>query len=171
MRQQPTPPNYRELVRHSGSARPLPRRTDTGLDGLLSQYEQRRQAQSPEEQEKPDALAALRFLMSEQLIPVFNDVARKYEAQGLEMRLDAEAFLNGGKEFTIELRLENCRAKLSAVVTSKAIAFHETRTAKHVAGELTSAPSLSLRELSADVFYRFLCERLKVLVRTALRYQ
>jgi len=169
MQQQPTPPNYRELVRQSAPPRPASRRTDAGLDGLLSQYEERRSAPPPSAPEKPDALAALRFLMTEQLIPVFNDLARKYAGQGLEMRLDAENLLKGGKEFTMEFHLDGSRAKLSAVVTTQTIAFHETRSVKQVAGELTSAPALSLRELNADVFHRFLCERLKLLVRTAMR--
>lgn len=171
MQPQSKPSNYGELVRRSTPARPAARKTDAGLEGLLTQYEQQRNAPRLGAEEKPDALAALRFLMTEQLIPAFDDLARKYEGQGIEMRMDTENLLNGGNEFTIEFHLGECRAKLSAVVTTTTIAFHETRSAKHIAGELASGPSLPLRNLNAEVFHRFLCERLKVLVRTAMRYQ
>ena len=54
-------------------------------------------------------------------------------------------------------------------VTTEAIAFHETRYAPDLHGELLSGPMLRLRGLDAGVFRKFICERLTILLRGAMR--
>jgi len=160
------------MLRHSSPpARNAPQ-VENELEDLLRQFEDFRQRAAAEsEPPKPDRIELLRTQMREELIPIFQSLARKYQPQGVNMRLDAAPFLNGGRELTIEFELTDWRATLRGTVTAEAIAFHERRTGPKVSGELTSGPALPLRQLTAESFREFICNRLSILVRNAMRYR
>ena len=85
------------------------------------------------------------------------------------MQMDASNFLQGGREISFEFGIGKHRVKLQGTVTNEAIAFHETRYSPNVRGELMSGPMLRTRNLDAQPFREFVCERLPVLLRQAMR--
>ena len=163
---------YWDLIQHRQPARRPQRSAETVLEGLLHQYERAQQPPEPDvEPDKIDRVEALRFMMTEQLIPAFEEMKQKYLAKGMRMRLDVEAFLRGGRELDLEFELGPWRSRLHGTVTSEAIAFHESRYRENIPGEFTSGPALRMRHLNVDTFRAFICERLTLLVRTALRHK
>ena len=88
---------------------------------------------------------------------------------GVSLEMDVSNFLAGGREISFEFGVGEYRAKLVGTVTTEAIAFHETRYAPDIDGELVSGPMLRLRNLDGTAFREFICERLSVLLRTAIR--
>jgi hypothetical protein len=85
------------------------------------------------------------------------------------MELDASNLLQGGRELNFEFAVGEYRSLLWGTATTEGIAFHETRHAPDLRGELTSGPMLRLRNLTGEVFRNFVCRRLSVLMRMALR--
>ena len=85
------------------------------------------------------------------------------------MQMDASNFLQGGREIKFEFGIRDHRLQLHGIVTSEAIAFHETRHGPDVQGELVSGPMLRLRGLDGSVFREFVCERLTYVLRAATR--
>lgn len=118
---------------------------------------------------QPGRIQALRKLMIEELIPVFVELVEKYSNAGFTLQMDASNFLEGGREIRFEFGIGDSRTDLLGTVTTEAIAFHETRYSPNVQGELISGPMLRLHTLDAEVFRNFVCERLLVLARSAMR--
>lgn len=164
------PGSYRELVRQSRPPnRPAPPSPEQELDSLLGTYQERTQAHNEEKTPKPDQIQALREKTIKELIPAFVELVEKYSTVGVSMHMDASDFLEGGREIKFEFGLGDFRMQLSGTVTTEAIAFHETRHSPEMQGELVSGPMLRLRGLTAEVFRSFICQRLALLVRAAIR--
>ena len=136
---------------------------------MLGTYRERAQAQKEEKAAKPDQIQALREKTIKELIPAFVGLVEKYSAVGVSMHMDASDFLEGGREIKFEFGIGDFRMELSGTVTTEAIAFHETRHSPEMQGELVSGPMLRLRGLTAEVFRNFICQRLALLVRVAMR--
>jgi len=117
----------------------------------------------------PDPIQVLRERTVKEYIPVFVEMMEKYSKSGVAMEMDASNLLQGGREIKFEFTVGEYRSVLQGTVTTEGIAFHETRYAPDIQGELTSGPMLRLRSLTGDTFRDFVCERLAILVRTALR--
>ena len=107
--------------------------------------------------------------MLKELIPDFVELVDKYSKAGISMQMDASNLLQGGREIKLEFSIGEYSVELEGTVTSDAIAFHETRYAPDVRGELISGPMLRLRQLDAAAFRSFVCERITLLFRTATR--
>ncbi len=130
---------------------------------------QEQQRSSKDSTVTPDPIEALREMMLKEFIPVFLQLMDKYSKAGITMQMDASDFLQGGREIRFEFGIGKYRVHLAGTVTPEAIAFHETRYAPDVRGELISGPMLRMRGLSVKTFRDFVCERLTVLLRTAMR--
>jgi hypothetical protein len=167
-----TPISYRDLVRRTSvPAGPPPRNPENELDSLIVNLKDRRQ-QSPVVDPgvpAPDRMQQLRELMANELAGVFNELAEKYASSGISMQMHASNFLQGGRELKLEFAIGDHRTQMHGTVTSEAIAFQETRHTPEIRGELVSGPMLRTRALNAETFRNFVCERLAVLLRGAMR--
>ncbi len=171
-----TPVNIQDAphsTRPRGASAPLelpkgrPQAAD--LDTLIAIYQERRARAARDPDPKPDPIEKLRTQMMAELIPTFNAVAVKYAPAGFSMKLDAMDFLAGQRELRIDLVFGEARQELIGTVTPEFIAFQEVHYEADVTGQIRSGPSIRLRTLTADGFRDFLCERLAMMVRTALR--
>lgn len=165
------PTRYGKLARRNLLPPPTPiRSSEDELDSLIRGINERATDEDPIGAGlKADPLDALRDRMLREFVPVFVELLEKYGDTGLSLQMDASNFLEGGREIRFEFGLGEYRVHLLGTVTSDAIAFHETRHSPDVHGELVSGPMLRLRGLDADVFRRFVCERLTILVRAVIR--
>jgi hypothetical protein len=161
---------YRELVKQmrlpDKRSEPSP---EEELDALIKMLKERGQGKAGDAVFKSDAIQDLREQMINELIPVFMGLVEKYAEAGISMLMDASNFLQGGREVRFEFGVGEHRAHLLGTVTTEAIAFHETRYTPSVQGELVSGPMLRLRNLNGQVFRDFICERVTLLLRSALR--
>ena len=159
---------YGELARRGHASPAEPERAEDALDSLVFQLKEaeRQLAETPP---PADPIQAVREQMLNEFIPIFLELAEKYGESKISLEMDAANLLRGGREIEFQFCVGEYRTKLHGTVTTEAIAFHETRYTPHIAGELTSGPMLRLRGLTGEIFRNFLCERLGVLLRTALR--
>ena len=102
-------------------------------------------------------------------MPVAVEVADRYAPKGITVKMDAANFLQGGRGIKLDFAFGECQLRLQGTVTDEGVAFEETRYGPRMQGELTSGPMLRLRNLNAAVFRDFLCERLAMLIRAAMR--
>jgi len=167
-----SPSKYRELVQRQL----IPPRSsptidsEAELDALVKGLEERkREAAGSEGTLKADSIRALRDRMVHEFIPVFVELVEKYGKTGVSLQMDASSLLEGGREIRFDFALGDHRTQLLGTVTTEAIAFHETRFSPEVDGELVSGPMLRLRYLTKDTFRSFVCERLTLLLRAAMR--
>jgi hypothetical protein len=107
--------------------------------------------------------------MQAELIPTFVELVEKYAPSGLTLHMDASKFLEGGREIRFEFGAGQYRIMLAGTITEDAIAFHETRYTPEVHGKLVSGPMLRLKNLTVQTFRDFVCERLSILLKSALR--
>jgi hypothetical protein len=165
-----TPTTYQELVRQAQPPVREAKTPETELDGLIKMLTERRdKAGQAEGATVPDPIQALRENTINEFIPIFVELVEKYSASGIMMEMDASNLLQGGRDIKFEFAIGEFRSQLQGTATTEAIAFHETRCAPDIRGELTSGPMLRLRNLTGQVFRDFVCERLAILMRTALR--
>lgn len=139
------------------------------LDALISVYEDRKQRTSQAPGERQDPVDRLRVQMMSELIPTFNAIASKYAPAGFALKFDVMGFLAGQRDLRIDITFGGSRVELQGTITSEMIAFNEVHYEGDVAGQICSGASLRLRTLTADLFREFLCDRLAVMVRAALR--
>ncbi len=147
-----------------------PATSESELDKLIRLMDRRKDA-DPEKAPAPapDPIDRLREMVVKEFIPVFVELVEKYAAAGVNLEMDASNLLQGGRELKFEFVVGEYRSELHGTATTEGIAFHETRYAPNIRGELTSGPMLRLRNLDANVFREFICSRLSTLMRTALR--
>lgn len=161
---------YGELVRRSNPPQPEPEAVENQLDSLLSQYQTRKtQTAQSTEAGQTDRIQQLREQTINEFIPIFVELAEKYASSGIVMEMDASSLIQGGREIKFQFALGECRTELLGTATTEAIAFHETRYSPDLPGELMSGPMLRLRNLTADDFRAFVCERLGLLIRMAMK--
>lgn len=165
-----TPTQYGKLIRRQTPPDPPASNSEDELDSLLTALKDR-QGQNANEKValKHDPVQALRHLTLNELIPVFVDLVEKYSKTGISMQMDASNFLEGGREIRFEFGIGEHRTQLLGTVTTEAIAFHETRFSPDVLGELVSGPMLRLHHLDGETFRNFVCERMAILLRDAMR--
>lgn len=147
---------------------PAPVCAEDELDGLITRF-QERQRTTDVPSVKPDPLKVLRERTLKEFIPIFVELVNKYSKAGVSMEMDASNFLRGGREIKFEFGIGDYRVQLHGTVTTEAIAFHETRYSPDVRGELISGPMLRLRQLDGAAFRGFVCERLAILIKSAMR--
>ena len=161
---------YQRLVEQNVPPDSSPPSLESELDSLVTVFENRKKRKDHSaERDEPDPIQVLREMTIHELAPIFSDLKEKYAARGIVMNMDASDFVDGGREVRFDFRLGEYCSKLLGTVTEEAIAFHETRHAPDLDGELASGPMLRLRNLTGDTFREFICERLAHLLRTALR--
>ncbi len=163
-------PQYQTLVQKCKPEVVAAKSVEEQLDALLHTAQRAHAAPGdPAGQYQPSPLEELRHRMTEELLPVFNELRGKYEPSGIFMEMNADDFLNGGVQLALEVRYQNVGLRLEGTVTPGGIAFHETRSANGVAGVVTAGPMLRIRHLSGQTFREFVCERVSHLVRSAMR--
>ncbi len=110
----------------------------------------------------------LRQLFIDELIPVVNELREKYAPKGLNLQMNAERFLDGKREIVIEIQFDGIGMRYNGTVTNGAIAFNQTRFDTDDRGGLTaSGAALRTRNLNAEKFRAFLCDRIAHLVQQA----
>ncbi len=160
--------DYQDLVRRTRPpGPPPPAASEDELDGLISRLKERQSGDDTAV--TPDPIEALREMTLRELIPIFVELVEKYSKSGISLQMDASNFLQGGREMWFEFGIGEYRVQLIGTVTNEAIAFQETRFSPETRGELISGPMLRLRRLTGDGFRDFICERLCVLLRSAMR--
>lgn len=168
----PRQTDYQRLIQKAVPP-PVPQRTvESDLDSLLTTMRQQ-EAHKPKTGGGPTAaearLQALREQIVRDFVPVFQELMEKYTGNGIVMDMDASVFLEGGREIRMEFAFGEYRSVLVGTVTPEAVAFHETRYTPEMRGELVSGPALRLRQLNEQTFREFVCERLALLLRTAMK--
>lgn len=164
------PVSLREPGRHApASPSPPTKRPEEELDALIANLGDTQDGSSCGTTGKPDPIQELRELTINELVPIFVELVEKYAQSGINMQMDASSLLEGGREIKLEFGVGGHRMQLQGTVTTEAIAFHETRHSPGVQGELISGPMLRLRGLTGEIFRDFVCERLTVLLRAAIR--
>lgn len=164
------PASLRESGRHTpASPDPPTKRPEEKLDALAADLGDTQHGSTCGGTSRPDPIQELRELTINELVPVFVELVEKYSQSGINMQMDASSFLEGGREIRLEFGIGGHRMQLQGTVTAEAIAFHETRHSPGVQGELISGPMLRLRGLTGDIFRDFVCERLTLLLRAAMR--
>ncbi len=164
------PSNYQQLIKKMAPSSSGAKTTEGELDALLgSLHRQEQRTEAPAPSAKVDRIQLLRELVMNELIPAFVELVDKYAPRGISMDMDASNLLQGGREIRFEFRLADYRTQLAGTATSDPIAFQETRYHPSRRGELVSGPMLSLRRLDANLFREFICERLTILARSAMR--
>ncbi len=116
-----------------------------------------------------DRIQKLRELTVQEFIPSFDERKEKYAASEAVLEMDGSNFLDGGREIEFPFQVGGYRTKLAGTETYEAVAFHETRSAPDMGGELASGPMLQLHCLHARAFKEFICERPAVLLTIVLR--
>lgn len=160
--------DYQDLVRRTRPpGPPPPAPSEDELDGLIHRLKERQHVDGTAV--TADPIESLREMTLRELIPIFVELAEKYSKSSISLQMDASNFLQGGREMWFEFGIGEYRVQLIGTVTSEAIAFQETRFSPEVNGELISGPMLRLRQLTGDGFRDFICERLCVLLRSAIR--
>ncbi len=159
---------YSKLVRQTKPSPSAAQNPEGDVDALLTQLD-KQSAEPKETPPPPDRVEILRGNVVTEFIPIFVALTEKYAAKGINMEMDASNLLQGGREISFKFELGAFKSELHGTVTSDAVAFQETRYSPDVAGELASGPMMRLRTLDSDVFRDFVCQRLAILIRTALR--
>lgn len=158
--------DYHDLVQRTIPPTPPAKTIENELDALVDTLKRREEQGARDAgSSSQDRIEMLRQLTLTELIPVFVELMEKYATAGVSMEMDASNFLEGGREIRFEFGMSDCRSQLLGTVTTEAIAFHETRYTPDVHGELVSGPMLRLRNLTAETFREFVCERLSIVVR------
>jgi len=138
------------------------------LDSLIDRIEQR-QKSAADTTVNSSSLENLRNLLLQELIPAFMELSEKYSCRGISMRMDPSGFLQGDRGWDFEFAYNGYKSCLQGTVTSDMVAFEETRYAPNLGGELVSGPVLRVRTLNSSSFRDFVCERLALLLKTAVR--
>lgn len=161
--------NYANLVLRAQPPKKKEGSAQDDLDALLTQYQDRQHKVAESAgQQTVDRVQQLREDMLRIYIPAFVDLTEKYAPAGIQLEMDASVLLQGGRELKFVFRVGEYRSEMHGVVTSHAIAFHETTYTPQVGGEIASGPMLRLRSLNEGVFRDFICQRLTQLLRTAM---
>ena len=163
---------YQRLVEKNRPPDPPHESVEQELDSLIVILKERqRQTDDGSEPDAPDRIEVLRELTAGELVPTFAELKRKYVSSGVSLEMDVSDFLEGGREIRFDFSFKEYRSQLLGTVTTEAIAFHETRHAPGLNGQLVSGPMLRLRNLDRTAFREFICERLAVLLRAAVRWR
>lgn len=145
------------------------RTAETALDSLFNSQESY-ETNAPDAAPQFSPMDTLRRRFVTELIPAFDGLAEKYAAKGVILELDADHFINGGRNVNITIEYQSAGTRLDGVVTDAAIAFTETRFSTADRGGVSaSGPSLRTRDLSAHLFRDFVCRQIAPLVQSALR--
>ena len=137
-----SPGSYKDLVRRTAQAVGASNTVAGELAALVVTNQDRtknataERAAAEARAAKPDPVGRLREQMTTELIPVFEELAGKYAAAGIQMSFDPSNLLRGGREVHIELSMDTNRTELHGIVTNEAIAFNEVRYSKNLRGEL-----------------------------------
>lgn len=163
--------SYKNLMKKRAQAPPEQKSSEEKLDALLNANKQR----SDRDQEKNAStgaisrLDAFRNRLREELVPAFEELKQKYDAQGLTLNMEASDFLQGGRKLVIEFRIQTSSVRLEGTVLESGIAFNEIRSHGGVPGAISSGPMLRTRQLTAETFREFVCGRIAMLLRSVLR--
>lgn len=144
-------------------------RAELELDALLQTMRERSEHHVTAEAKSNDRIQAFRAALINEYIPVFVELVEKYSRNGVSMQMDASNVLEGGRELKFDFTMGDYRSQLHGTVTSEGVAFHEVKYSPDFHGQLTAGPMLRIRNLSADGFREFVCERLALLIRMAMR--
>jgi hypothetical protein len=145
-------------------------RSEADLDSLLTKIEVRNQTGSDNSvMLKTDPLERFREQILCELTPVIMELSEKYASRGVTIQMDASNFLQGGRNVQFEFAIAGHRNVLKGTVTSEAIAFEEIRYSPSSDGDITSGPSLRLRQLDATTFRDFICKRVVLLLKQAVK--
>lgn len=161
--------SYKDLVARTRAPTQTGHTVERELDKLVASLAEKEKSVQAGDNTARDPIAALRELLVRELIPVFVELVEKYSNAGIAMQMDASNLLEGGREVKFEFGIGEYRTQLQGTVTADAIAFHEVRYAPEIDGQLMAGPMLRLKQLSAGTFREFVCERLALLIRTAVK--
>lgn len=143
---------------------------ESQLDTLFAVQESKQTEPGAADRSEGSRMDQLRRQFVTDLIPSFDALRTKYAEKGVLLELDADNFVNGGRNLSITVEYEGTGSRLDGVVTSVAIAFTETRfSAGDRGGVAASGPSLRIHDLTADTFRDFVCRQIAPLVQSVLR--
>ncbi|MCP4591310.1 MAG: hypothetical protein GY842_11220 [bacterium] len=163
----------RHLTKMRGDTNPVSQSSEQSLDSLLSAHEERAAAARPQSAggTGDSRMEMFRRRLANELIPAFDELKAKYAEQGLDLKLDASDFLEGGRRLIIEFTWQSQAVRLDGTVTDAGVAFNEIRSAAGVPGAICSGPMLRIHRVTIDDFREFVCAHIAVLVRSVMRLQ
>lgn len=147
-----------------------PRESESRLDDLFVQHETQVANELSTERPKKELspLERLRQLFIDELIPVVNELREKYAANGLNLQMDVEQLLDGGRDIVIEIQFDGIGMRYNGTALNGAIAFQQTRyNVEDRSGLTASGTALRTRDLDAATFRTFICDRIAHLVQQA----
>ncbi len=159
-----------ESPRHEGTCAYGSHDCDNRLDEVFEKHhlktvEQDYSAPLPKQ---VSAIDRLRHVFVNELIPVVNELREKYASKGLNLQMNAERFLSGKREIVIEMQFDGIGMRYNGTVIEGVIAFNQTRyDIEDRSGLTASGAALRTRDLDADKFRTFLCDRIAHLVQQA----
>lgn len=164
------PSRYGQLIQqNNGSSRRRISATEE-LDKLVTRMDQ---APNPRLDAaagfKSDPVETLRVQIIDEFAPAFQELIDKYAPSGISLELDASDFLAGGRTLKMSFKHGEHRSLLEGTVTSDMVAFLETRYSPCCDGQLLRGPALRLRGLTVDKFREFVCQRLAILLKLAIK--
>lgn len=164
------PSRYGQLIQQNNAGTRRRRSATEELDRLVTRID-RAPAPRPRESSegKIDPIENLRSQLINDFAPAFQELIDKYAPSGIALTLDASDFLAGGRLIKMSFKHGDHRTLLEGTVTSDMIAFLETRYSPSCDGQLLRGPALRLRGLTVDKFREFVCQRLAMLLRQAIK--
>lgn len=161
---------YRKLVERTARDGRRHRSPAEEVDRLIRKLHDGTREQGGADPEfPPSPIDQLRRLARDELIPTFHALAVQYAASDIAMTIDASNFLAGGRTLRMTFRHGEFRSELEGTVTEDCVAFVEVKYSPVCQGHLGDGPALRLRRLNQETFRDFVCHRLALLLRAALR--
>lgn len=164
------PSRYGKLIQQSNSSSRRRISATEELDRLVNRMDQ-----GPNQQVdaslglKADPVETLRAQVIDEFAPAFQELVDKYAPSGISLELDASDFLSGGRTIKMTFKHGEHRSMLEGTVTSDMVAFLETRYSPSCDGQLLRGPALRLRGLTVEKFREFVCQRLAILLKLAIK--
>ena len=161
---------YQKLVQQHSTKAGQTKSPEEQLDFLLVRHQEQQSKQdAPPAAPEQAAMDRFRRQMREELVPVVQELRDKYEPSGVFIEMDADDFLSGGVGLCIDLEFDIYAMRMEGTVARPGIGFREIHFANGVRGFETAGQMLRTRNLTADKFRTFLCERVTQLVRSVVR--
>ena len=157
------------LLRRSGS-RTLADEAEKRLDQLLDRHAHAPAAQRSETPADRGPVERLRERFRNEFVPLVEVLQAKYGDRGVNLRMDAEDFMQGGRRVNLSVEFGGTGIRLEGTVTNTSIAFCQTRYSKDdPAGLTASGPSLRTNGLTVEVFRTFVCDRITAIVELVMQ--
>lgn len=171
MSQTATSTGFREFIRRHQGQGVVAESAEAQLDGLLQLRLSRDRADVAGKTTGPDHFEEFRRRMLEDIVPMLEDLAAKYEPHGIILSWSLGQLMVGGRQFTFDIFFAEQRLSLRGAVGRDVVGFEQIRSRGQGPGEMVSGLMLRIKTLTADVMRDFVCGHILSLVRAVMRQE